>query len=79
MQADVDNKDDEYVNMSLLFESFIQVFRSSLGDVKVIKYNWDENKPAAYSMSLVIIWLSWIFNILVMQIIMLNIVIVQVG
>ncbi len=41
MQANVDDKVDEYANMSLIFESFIKVFRTSLGDVKVIKYSWD--------------------------------------
>jgi hypothetical protein len=77
MQADVDKDDDEYKGMSILFESFLQVFRTSLGDLKIIKYsNWEKgNNKFAFNLSLAIIWLSWIFNLLVMQIIMLNLVI----
>jgi hypothetical protein len=76
MQAEVDNNDEDYKGMSILFESFLYVLRTSLGDLKVIRYNsWDENKNFAYNMPIIIIWLSWIFNFLVMQINMLNLVI----
>ena len=66
MQAEAEETIN-YTGLNLFFYSFIQVFRTSLGSDKLIKYEkWNKSDSFSYNLSVIIVWLSWIMNLVIM-------------
>ena len=84
MEADVD--DGDYPNIVKFLRIIISTFRISIGDVQVFTYGPWENKEGAdndfiraQSFAIVIIWMSWFINLIIMMIIIVNLLIAVVG
>ena len=79
MESDIDSEDD-YKDVPYVFRAIFQVFRTSLGDMQLIGYKkWSDKETGVKFIAMFIAWFLLIFNSIVMQVILLNLVIAQVG
>lgn len=78
---DADFKGDDYPLVDRFVFLFLQVFRNSVGDIATPEYKlWiDHSGGWSLYISMVIIWFSWLVNILIMLIVMLNFLIAEVS
>ena len=75
MKCDLDSEED-YKDVPYVFRAIIQVFRTSLGDMQLIGYKkWTDKESSIKYFAIFIIWFFLIFNSIIMQVILLNLVI----
>ena len=75
MEGDIDSGDD-YKDVPYVFKAIIQVFRTSLGDMQLIGYKkWTDKESSVKFVAIFIVWFFLIFNSIIMQVILLNLVI----
>lgn len=74
MDSDIDS--DEYKDIPYVFKAIIHVFRTSIGDMQLIGYQkWTKNDFSVKYTAIFIVWFLLIFNSIIMQVILLNLVI----
>lgn len=90
---DADFNKEDYPGLPKVLYTIIRIFRNSIGDIEVPKYDkWlnitfdpETNKEvigpisSAQGISIFVIYLYWIVNIFIMVIILLNFLIAEVG
>ena len=73
--VEMENKNEEYPYIGDFLANFIQTFRNSLGDLQVPGMRFWMSDSEDYYISgfmIYLIWFMWVFNKIVMLIVLLN-------